>query len=71
MHLAAERGHQSVVNELLQNKAFVNARSKVGITPLHLAAMNGYNDLVKALIVDNGALLDATTLVSYLRGALT
>lgn len=49
---------------LLKSKAFVNAKSKLGITPLHLAAQNGYTKLVKLLIEKHHASIDALTLVS-------
>lgn len=49
---------------LLKSKAFVNAKSKLGITPLHLAAQNGYTKLVKLLIEKHNASIDALTLVS-------
>ena len=64
LHLAAERGHEKVANLLLLNKAFVNAKSKVGVTPLHVAAQNGFNGLVKLLIEKHGATIDALSLVS-------
>ncbi len=51
---------------LLMHKAFVNAKSKLGLTPLHLASQNGYNKLVKVLIEKHGATIDALSLV---RGA--
>ena len=41
LHLAAESGHESVADTLLEHKAFVNAKSKIGLSPLHLAARNG------------------------------
>lgn len=49
---------------LLQNKAFVNVRNKTGMTPLHLAAKNGYTEMVQELIVKYNAQIDAVTLVN-------
>ena len=49
---------------MLWHRAFVNARSKQGISPLHLSAQNGYNNLVKLLIETHGAAIDALSLVS-------
>lgn len=63
MHLAAENGHDQVADVLLWHKAFVNAKSKQGVTPLHLSAQNGYNKLVKLLIETHGATIDALSLV--------
>lgn len=63
LHLAAEQGHLDVCNDLLAHKAFVNSRSKIGLTALHLAAMHGYTDLVKALIQKHNAAVDVNTLV--------
>lgn len=61
--MAAELGHEDVCDILLENNAFVNVRNKNGLTPLHLAAKNGFNQLVKDLVSKHGALLDAMTLV--------
>lgn len=41
LHLAAECGHDEVADILLLHKAFANAKSKIGLTPLHLASKNG------------------------------
>ncbi|XP_071836319.1 uncharacterized protein [Apostichopus japonicus] len=59
LHLAAERGHREVAQILLTSKAFVNAKSKLGVTPLHLSAQNGHNELMKMLILNHGASIDA------------
>ncbi|CAL1274852.1 unnamed protein product, partial [Larinioides sclopetarius] len=62
LHLAAEFGHGEVVDILLKHKAFANARSKKGMTPLHLAARNGYTEIVQKLVTQYGSTLDALTL---------
>lgn len=49
---------------LLENKAFVNVRNKFGMTPLHLAAKNGFTNMVQDLIKKYGAQVDPVTLVS-------
>ena len=66
LHLAAEEGHILVAEILLSYKAYVNAKSKEGLTPLHLAAQKGFPELVKMLIRQHGATIDALTLVFYL-----
>ena len=53
-----------MVDILLANNAFVNVRNKSGLTPLHLAAKNGFNNMVKKLVSEYGAHLDPCTLVS-------
>lgn len=63
LHIAAELGHDDVVDILLDNNAFVNVRNKHGMTPLHLASKKGFNTIVKQLVLEHGALLDAFTLV--------
>jgi ankyrin repeat protein len=63
LHLAAELGHEDVCEILLEHNAFVNVRNKSGMTPLHLAAKMGFNNMVKRLVTEYGALIDAMTLV--------
>lgn len=62
LHVAVERGKEEVVDILLQHDAFVNVRNKLGMTPLHLAAKLGFNSIVKQLVSDHGAILDAMTI---------
>ena len=52
-----------VCESLLAHKAFVNARNVKGLTALHLASMEGYNDLVRNLIVTHAAQKDSLSLV--------
>lgn len=63
LHLASELGREDVVDILLANNAFVNVRNKAGLTPLHLASKNGFNNMIKRLVSEHGAHLDACTLV--------
>ena len=56
-----------VANTLVLNKAFVNARSKLGLSPLHFAAANGHNSLVQLLLDTHGAAYDACSLVTFRR----
>lgn len=55
---------QEICGVLLKHKAFINAKSRVGLTALHLAGMKGYSKLCIFLIQDHGAYTDALTLVS-------
>lgn len=63
LHLAAEYGHNVVCDALLAHKAFVNNKSRVGLTPLHLAALKGYTELVRSLVSIHHATIDSLTLV--------
>ncbi|NP_899192.1 transient receptor potential cation channel, subfamily N, member 1 [Danio rerio] len=62
IHLAAQRGHQDIVDVLLSQKAFVNAKTKQGLTPLHLSAQNGSARLVRLLVENHQASVDALSL---------
>ncbi|CAN7936922.1 unnamed protein product, partial [Ixodes hexagonus] len=62
LHLAAEKGHEELADILLNAKAFVNVRSQKGLTPLHLAAEKGYANLVRNLVAEHKAMLDALSL---------
>lgn len=46
----------------MENNAFVNVRNKQGLTPLHLAAENGFVNLVNNLVTKHEALIDAMSL---------
>lgn len=55
LHQAALHGFTEIIKELLLNKkANVNAKDAMGNTPLHLAALEGKQDVIK-LLLDNGA----------------
>ncbi|XP_077349985.1 uncharacterized protein LOC143998115 [Lithobates pipiens] len=62
LHLACENGHDKMADILLRHKAFVNAKTKLGLTPLHLCAENGCNHLVKLLVENYLASIDAMSL---------
>ncbi|KAI9207888.1 uncharacterized protein BJ171DRAFT_596312 [Polychytrium aggregatum] len=49
LHQACSHGHSSVVKQLLQSKALVNARDKEGWTPLHCACAEGHVEVVRIL----------------------
>jgi len=50
LHWAAQNGHLSVVDYLVNNKADINSKSEENWTPLHIAARNGYIHVVKYLV---------------------
>ena len=49
---------------LLAKNAYVNSRTKVGWTPLHYVAFNGFNELIQPLVSKHNAAIDATSMVS-------
>ena len=55
-----------MADELLWHHAFVSARTRKGVTPLHLAAKNGHSRLCQLLIESHGAQLDILSLVRAL-----
>ena len=55
---------QDVCGILLQYRAFINAKSRVGLTSLHMAAQKGYTKLCLFLIQEHNAFVDVVTLVS-------
>nr|XP_034184113.1 uncharacterized protein LOC117606144 isoform X1 [Osmia lignaria] len=61
LHVAAEFGHQEIVDFLLKKGANVNARNDRGGIPLHTAALNGHLEVVNTLIL-NGADVNARVL---------
>lgn len=50
LHFAASRGYQKVLFLLLHSKSYINAVTNYQQTPLILAAMNGHDCCVKALL---------------------
>jgi len=54
---------QEICGILLKHKAFINAKSRVGLTALHYASMKGYTKLCLFLIQDHGGHVDVVTLV--------
>lgn len=54
LSIAAERGHDEVIELLIANGADVTARNRDGATPLHEAVLFGHTESVRALL-DQGA----------------
>lgn len=50
LHLAAFRGHERDVLDLVELGADINAPGDLGYRPLHYAAMRGHHDVVAALL---------------------
>ena len=50
LHFAAENGHLSVVEYLVNQKADISAKGKYDLTPLHFAAENGHLSVVEYLV---------------------
>lgn len=50
IHLAAERGHKGVVEELMMWGADIAVTRKDGATPLYLATLHGHHNLVELLL---------------------
>ncbi|OAE34610.1 hypothetical protein AXG93_167s1210 [Marchantia polymorpha subsp. ruderalis] len=57
---AEAKGHTEAARTLLAAGAYVNARTRKGMTPLHFAVQGGYAELVR-LLVRKGANLDSET----------
>ena len=61
LHLAAETGSMEVCKLLLGKNAFVNSKTKKGLTALHFAAQKGHAELVEYLVKDYEADLESNT----------
>src|SRR5688500_5399892 len=60
LFVAVGRGDVAEVRALLQRGAEPNARNGLELTPLHIAAATGRNEIIQALIA-SGAAVDAAT----------
>ena len=47
LHFACNGGHRDVVDQLIQHRAEVNARSHFQSTPLHFACEHGFVEIVR------------------------
>jgi ankyrin repeat protein len=72
LHYAAEGGHLSTVQLLLNRRAQVNARNAEGITPLMLAAMGGHLAIVRLLIARRASLntMDSNRLTALMYASM-
>ncbi len=68
LHLAAERGHVVVVDELLSHGASPEAINGAGRTPLQLALLAGKTEVAR-LLVNKGATADPQSLLALLVAA--
>ena len=46
LHVACENGHMDCAELLLEHKAFANAKTKLGLSPVSLAAAQGGFDCI-------------------------
>ncbi|WP_265029750.1 ankyrin repeat domain-containing protein [Wolbachia endosymbiont (group A) of Philonthus cognatus] len=65
LHYAAQSGNEQVVKLLIEKKANVDTRDRVGNRPLHIAAKNGYLGIVKVLLDTNKVNVNAKTSPKY------
>jgi cytohesin len=67
IHIPSVAGNVEAVTEFLSNGADVNAKTKLGQTPLHMAAMFGRKDVVE-LLISKGADVNALTVSDPFKG---
>lgn len=58
LHIAAEKGHESIVRVLLEHNVDVNDKDSSGSTALHLAARNKHDGVLR-LLLEGGADVNA------------
>lgn len=57
LHLAAEKGDESILAFLIENGANLNIMDKSGKTALHISAENGH-ELATDMLIKSGAVVD-------------
>jgi len=60
LHCAARSGHDQVVDLLLEKGALVSAKTKNGLTPLHMAAQGDHTESARVLHFHNASIEDVT-----------
>jgi len=69
LHVAAQEGHNQVIELLIDNGADVNSKDGDEGTPLHMAAANGHKGIAELLIVKgadvNAKIVDGGTPLDY------
>ena len=61
LYAACEKGHEGIVQALLNNNAKVNFCTENGKSPLHIASQNGHNETVELLLKNNAEVNVYTT----------
>lgn len=66
MHCAARSGHDQVVDLLLEKGALVTAKTKNGLTPLHMAAQGDHTETARVLHFHKAGIEDVTMVCEML-----
>lgn len=66
LHIAAKKGHVSIYKVLAQRSKDKNPALPNGLTPLHLAALEGHNEMLQHLLIEYGLVQDFL----FLKGGL-
>ena len=64
MHIAAKKNQMDIALSLLEYRAPANSKTRMDVTPLHLAAQEGHTDMCSVLIARD-ANVNAAAKVGY------